>query len=209
MIPVPPHDIVRAVRAELAVPGRYHLYHGAQSKSWLRTFLDWVGDLYNKYIAALVSHIHIGATGATYLGDAMIVLALGVVVFAGARLLISLNLAEDRLGAEGTLLPARNAQALARSASSLAEAGDFSRAIRTLFSAAIVLLDLRGVVADNESATINQFRRALRNRGSGAEAPFGEIARAYTIVAFAEEPIGESLWTRAREAYATIVEVAT
>jgi hypothetical protein len=205
--PIPPHDIVRAVRAELAIPGRYHLHTAVVQKSWLVRLIDWVGDLYQKYIGAIISHIHVGPAGATIVGDMMIVIALGIVVYAGARLLISLNIADDRLGS-GTLLPSRNAQALARTAAAFAEGGDFARAIRTLFSAAIVLLDLRGVVADNESATINQFRRALRNRASGAEVPFGEIARAYTIVAFAEEPIGEPLWTKAREAYAAIAETA-
>lgn len=201
MKPIPPHDIVRAVQTELATPGRYHLHVVHQSSSWLQAVWSWLVDRFGWFIRLLTSHVHVGKTGATVFGDGLVLFAILVVTFVAARLLMSLQLESDRLGDPQSLLPARNAQALSRTAAALAASGDYARAIRMLFAAAIVLLDLRGAVVDDESATINQLRRELRTRGSVAEVPFSEIARVYTTVAYAESGVDESMWQRAHEAY--------
>jgi hypothetical protein len=62
-------------------------------------------------------------------------------------------------------------------------------------------LDLRGVVRDERSATINELRRALHERDGALEPAFVEIARLYTAAAYAQIPAGPDAWQRARAAY--------
>ena len=64
-----------------------------------------------------------------------------------------------------------------------------------------MLLDLRGVVHDDPSATVNDLRRALRARNAAAEGPFVDIARAFSSAAYAEERLDEPALNAAREAY--------
>ena len=198
---MPPHDIVRAVRAELATPGRYQLHVAGMHESWVSKLLHWLGDAFNRFIDLLTSHVHVSKAGATAFGDLLILGGVLVVTLMLARLFMVLQFDSGHIGDAESLLPARNAQAIARAAVAFAASGDYAHAIRTLLAAAVVLLDLRGAVIDDESATINQLRRELRARGSIAEAPFAEIARVYTAVAYAESGVDEAMWRRAHEAY--------
>jgi hypothetical protein len=90
-------------------------------------------------------------------------------------------------------------------ASAAARDGDFARAIRLTFIAAVTLLDLRGVMRDERSATINELRRALHDRDDDLDGPFAEIAQLYTAAAYAQAPAGPEAWHRARAAYDELV----
>jgi Domain of unknown function (DUF4129) len=208
--PVPPHDIVRAVRTELATPGRYHLHAAVANAghSWLWYLFHWVSDAFARFLNALASRMHLGRQGAATIGDLLVFGSMLLVAFVAARLMLSMQLERSAYGARD-LSPARSAQALSRAASEAAAAGNYGQAIRLLFAAAVVMLDLRGVVHDDESATVNELRRALRARGGAVEAPFAAIARTYTDAAYAERAIDEGAWQRARDAYAQLAEAAT
>ena len=209
MIPQPPHDIVRAVRAELAWPGRYHLHDHTASvqRSWLDMLFQWIYDRFVDFQNALGSHIRIGATGATIIGDLLIGAAVVLVAFVAARLMMTLQ-AEQTAHVEATHLGAmRSASVLARAAADAAAGGDYARAIRFLFAAAVTLLDLRGVVRDEASATVNDLRRALHERYERADVPFVTISRAYTTAAYAEQRLDEGTWNNARAAYAQLLDV--
>jgi len=210
MIPVPPHDIVRAVRSELATPGRYHLHAPTtpEHHSWLWYAFHWVSDTLTRFEHALSSRLHLSPQSSALIGDVLVFGSMLLVAIVAARLLISMQLEGGRAEVHA-LAPARNAQAISRAASEAAAAGDYARAIRLLFAAAVVMLDLRGVVHDDESATVNELRRALRSRGGDVEAPFAAIARTYTDAAYAERAIDETAWRQARDAYARLAEVAT
>jgi hypothetical protein len=78
--------------------------------------------------------------------------------------------------------------------------------VRLLFAAAVTLLDLRGVVPEEQSTTINELRFALRERNADAELPFVDLARTYTEAAYAEHPIDAALWERAKTAYESLSE---
>ncbi|HVA27755.1 MAG TPA: DUF4129 domain-containing protein [Candidatus Baltobacteraceae bacterium] len=206
----PPHDIVRAVRTELATPGRYHLHPTLlrERQSWFTIAFRYVAQAVARLEHAIASRVHVGAGATSAIGDLLLLGALLGVGFVAARLLLSMQL-EREMRDVHALLPARSAQALARAASDAAERGDYARAIRLLFAAAVVLLDLRGVVADDESATINELRRSLRARDSQAESPFAAIAGVYTAAVYAEHRIDEGAWASARDAYARLTEVAS
>jgi len=206
----PPHDIVRAVRDELATPGRYHLHASAAPphRSWFESALNYIGDQFSRLIQAIASRTHFGPSANAALGDVAILVALLVVGYLAARLLLSLQVERDGY-AVMPLHGTRSAQALARAASESAERGDYAHAIRLLFAAAVVLLDLRGVVADNESATVNELRRSLRARGSEAERPFATLAGAYTAAAYAERGVDANAWSGARDAYTRLTEISS
>ena len=202
MIPKPPHDLVRAVRAELATPGRYQLEPGrVVHRSWLAIALQWLGDRYAEFVRALSAHLHVGRNEVSLFGDAIVVVCVIVLGIIGARLLMAVQLERARRSRAIAIGTPRSAHAIAMAASSAAASGDFARAIRLLFAAAVTLLDLRGVLRDDPSATVNDLRRALRTRNAAAEPPFVEIAHAFSAAAYAEERLDLSAWDAARAAY--------
>jgi hypothetical protein len=201
----PPHDIVKTVRAELATPGLYHLHPTATAQPspfWIA--LQW---LYERYIAfehALAAKLKLGAGARDLLGDALVLLCVLVVGIALARLLASLQGEYGARGAPSPLARSRSAHAIVIAAGDAAASEDYARAVRLLFTAAVVLLDMRGVLSDEESATINELRRAFHRRGRGDEAAFEEIARLYTDAAYAESLLDARAWTRAHDAYQSL-----
>lgn len=202
MIHQPPTGIIRAVRAELAVPGRYHLGAAAPPhRSLLDVALQWLADRWNDLWNALASHVKLGRAGASLVGDLIVVLCVLTIAAIGAHLLLQLQYERTRREGAVALTQPRSAHALAALAAQAAQAGDYARAIRLVFIAAVTLLDLRGVVRDERSATVNELRRALHERDGALEPAFVEIARLYTAAAYAQMPAGPEAWERARSAY--------
>jgi hypothetical protein len=210
MIPDPPHDLVRAVRAELATPGRYQLLdqRTAVHRSWLRVLLQWLSDRYEQFLQALSSHLHVGRGTVSLFGDVIVVACVLVIAFIGARLLMAVQLDRVLRTRAIAIGPPRSAHAIALAASAAAASGEYARAIRLLFTAAVTLLDLRGVLRDDPSATVNDLRRALRARNAAAETPFVEIARAFSSAAYAEERLDSTSWDAAHRAYERLSEAA-
>lgn len=209
MTPKPPHDLVQAVRAELATPGRYQLaIPRAVHRSWLQLALQWLADRYADFEHALASHLNVGAKTVSLFGDLIVVLCVLLLGYVAARLLIAVQLDRAARTRAISIGPARSAHAIARAAADAAASGDYARAIRLLFAAAVTVLDLRGVLHDDPSATVNDLRRALRVRNVGVEAPFVEIARAFSAAAYAEEHLDAAAWDAAREAYDRLAEGA-
>ena len=202
MTPRPPVDLVQAVRAELATPGCYHLAPPrAVRRSWLEMLFGWLADRYTQFVHALSAHLHVGARGLSLAGDVIIVACVIVLGVVAARLLIALQLERSRASEAVPLGSGRSAFALSQSAAAAAASGEYNRAVRLLFAAAVTLLDLRGVLHDDASATIDELRRELRARNAAADAPFAEIATVYAATAYAERPADSVSWERARARY--------
>ncbi|MGB6987050.1 MAG: DUF4129 domain-containing protein [Candidatus Aquilonibacter sp.] len=198
----PPTNIVTAVRAELAVPGRYHLMSPrAEHQSLAGRILQWLWDRWSDIFRALTSHIKIGPRGTSLIGDLVVVVCVVAIAAIAAHLLVQLQYERGRRERAIALAPARSAHALAAAALAAANAGDYTRAIRLTFIAAVTLLDLRGVMRDERSATINELRQRLHERDEELDGPFAEIARLYTVAAYAQTPPGSQAWQRARAAY--------
>jgi hypothetical protein len=206
----PPHDIVQTVRAELATPGLYHLHRALQSSHvpLLWQLFQWLYDRYVAFERALFSRLKLhGAVGV--LGDVVVVLCVIAIAFVLARVLAALQ-SEGRARSSSTPIErARSAHALALAAAQAASERNYARASRLLFSAAVLLLDLRGVLPGDQSATVNQLRRELLQRGGGDEAAFSMIARIYSDAAYAEAPIDEQSWLRANDAYRALIQSAS
>jgi hypothetical protein len=73
-----------------------------------------------------------------------------------------------------------------------------------LFASTLALLDVRGVVPADASATVGDVRRQLRRSDASAVSSFDLVAGAFVAGTYAERPIGEPEWQRARDAYAGI-----
>lgn len=208
MIPKPPVEITQAVRAELAVPGRYHLVATAAHSSILAQMLTWLWDRWTDLLTQIERHVHIGKTGTALIGDALVALCVVAIALVGAHLLAQLDLERVRRERATALAPARSAHALAALAAQAAAAGEYTRAIRILFIAVVTLLDLRGVVRDEQSLTVGELRRALHEHDGRLEPAFVEIARLYTAAAYAQVGADEGAWQRARAAYDTLAASA-
>ena len=206
---VPPYDIIQAVRAELAVPGRYHLAAPPSQPSLLAQVWSWIVERWTQFWNVVVHRLSLTPGAAHAIGDAMVIVFGAVVVLGVVQILLRMELEAAARGGAVPLEMPRSAQSYAIAAAQAASSGDYTRAVRLLFIAAVTLLELRGVVRDERSATINELRRELRSRDAALEAPFLDLARAYTSAAYAEQPLDANAWEHARLAYTRLREHAT
>lgn len=194
----PPVDPEIAARRELATPLRYHLNSGTAQESWLQRAFDAIGRWWD----ALVSHLHGGARVESVLGDVVLVALIALLIYAIVRLLLASSLRKAAGGEDiESFLAERPEHRLVRDASAAAERGDFLTAIRLILQAAVVLLDLRGTLRDDASATLFELRHQAQALGDSIAVPFGEIAAAYTRGVYAQQPVEELAWRRSRSAY--------
>jgi hypothetical protein len=205
-----PLALAQSVRSELDMPGRYQLHpqEAPIRRSWWAIAFGWFVDRWDAFLKALSKRIHLGPSGSAAIGDVLVVVALLLVAIVAGRMLAVLHIERERrrmrlqpLGSQ------RSAHALWLQACEAAQRGAYGAAVRTLFAATVTLLDLRGVVHDDASATVNELRRAVRERNAAVESPFVEIARAYTSAAYAERPVDAALWETANAAYGTLLRM--
>lgn len=202
MTPRPPHDLVRAVRAELATPGRYRLEGPSRTgHSWIGLFLRWLGERYDDLVRTLASRLKLGPDAVSVFGDLLVFAIVVFVAIVAARLLISLQIERTARVHSRRLAAAPGAQSYVNAAVQYASRGDFSAATRVLFAAAVILLDRRGALRDDASATVNELCVALHQTNSVADEAFVALARAYTAAAYAERAIDEEGWCAVRDAY--------
>jgi hypothetical protein len=199
-------DFTAAARRELATPGRYQLSTkvapAPQPTLWeqlWRWVRDRLADLWN----ALNDRVHIGPSGAVAIGDVLIGLAVLVLVLVVMRLLAEFQIDRRRAAAVESLGAPRDARKLYERATAAARTGDFTTASRLLFAATVVALDLRGVVAEDPSATVGDLRRALRSRQTDLVPPFDAVAAPFVASTYAERPIEPHDWERAHAAFLT------
>jgi hypothetical protein len=97
-----------------------------------------------------------------------------------------------------------DAQTLYLQSTRAADRGDYAEAASLLFRAALAALDLRGVVHDDPSRTVNECRAAVRERAPQSTAPFDTIARTFTAALYADAPVSAQQWNAARSAFAEL-----
>lgn len=208
-IPARSGDPRAAVARELAVPGRYDVAARStkprEKTPWER-FWDWVGAGYDRFWKALTGKIHLGGAGQAVLGDLLLLVAAGALIFATVRLLAGWRFERaSRRGASTPLDAGRNAHALYLQACALARDGAYADAARALFLAAVTAMDLRGIVRDDASATVGDMRRALRARDAATVAPFDAVAAPFVAAAYAERDVDAGEWERALAGYRRLV----
>lgn len=198
-----------AAAAELAHPGRYDLAPpktAVRQKSLWERAMDWLGKQWDRFWNALFGKVNVSQRERGVFGDLALAIVLLALIIAVIRLLAGAQLerAARRGGAHEALGSQRSARALYWEAAALADRGDYAHAVRVLFLAAVTALDLRGVMRDDAGATVGELRRTLRARDARLAEPFDRVANPFVAAAYAEAPIGDAEWQRARDAYADL-----
>lgn len=196
----PAIDPQAAAREELATPLRYHLQAAPPSGEplWQR-LLDAIGNV----LAKLFS-LHAGNGAGNVAVLVGLLAASALLVYLAARFLAAAP-RKRRTGVVLEELTAERAEhGFARRAFAAAERGDFVAAARLLLRAAVTVLDLRGAIRDEASATIGELRAEALRYGENVAAPFGRITSAYVTGVYAQRPVDEAAWLQARDAYEAI-----
>jgi hypothetical protein len=204
----PPANLRALAERELTAPGRYHLTIGVtrspETPFWLRVW-TWAYDRWNDLWRATLGRAHLGRAGAVVIGDVLIALVLLVVVVVAVRLLMSLAV-ERRAGAASAqpLDSVVDAPTLYARACERAGRGEYAAASRLLFAATISALSHRGLVRDDRSATVGDFRRALRRDDGSLLPSFDSVSSAFVTSTYAERPVDAPQWEHARLAYLSL-----
>lgn len=204
----PTRPVGPTVAAILADPAYHQSESSAQArlqKSWWERFVEWFAGLFERLFEGLSS----AASGVPLLGQILAALIIAVIV--GLVLLVGYRLARYFMSARrrsrkgddtGELIePGERPEALYARARAAASAGRYAAAVTLVFRAGLLLLDARGVIPYDAARTAGEYRRAVRRERSQAAPPFDELARSFTLAAYAEAPVGERDWRGADDAY--------
>jgi hypothetical protein len=201
----PPPNLHALAQRELAIPGRYQLARVSPStmpRPWWQQLLEWMAERWQQLWNVLFSRVHLGRSQAVSIGDLLLVLVGVALVYAGIRLIANLRFARTAANAAAEpLAEAPAPRSFYKQACTAANAGEYGRAALLLFAGTIVLLDRRGDVALRQSATVGDVRRALRARNPSVVLQFDAIAAPFVQTAYAERPIAQTQWDRARSAF--------
>lgn len=196
----PLHEL--AVR-ELSVPGRYQLVERKEQRpnnpTWWQRFVAWVRDWLNALQRILFGRIHVSAKAAGTIADLIIAVLVLAVAAAAIRLLIAYRGRGRHTASVRALTPAADPASLYALAVERADRGEYAAAAQFLFRATLALLDVRGTVRDDVSATVGEIRRRLPDRD--VVRPFDAVATAFVAGTYAERPLDAKQWERARDAY--------
>jgi hypothetical protein len=205
----PTHPVGPTLAAILANP----VYHERESstqaqvhKSWWQRFLEWLADTF----ARLLQGISNAAGGIPLIGQIVAVLTIGLI--AGLVLLMGYRLARyvsslrrvRTSDQTGELIEADEPpEALYARARAAAASGRYAAAVALVFRAGLLQLDVGGVIPYDAARTAGEYRRTVRRECSPAASPFDELARSFTLAAYAEAPVDERDWRTADDAYHT------
>lgn len=196
----------RLAVTELSVPGRYQLSAPAtappQPKSWWERLLSWLGDRWNTLMRALLGRAHINPAAAEFVGDLILALVVLAVAAAAVRVLVVFGRRGQRAASVRALTPATDAATLYAMACERADRGEYAAAGQLLFRATLALLDVRGAVRDDASATVGEIRRRLPARD--VVGAFDAVATMFVAGTYAERPLDAAQWERARDAYLSL-----
>lgn len=192
---------------ELSVPGRYHLRDAVaapRAKTWWERLMDWLGDRWNALINALFGRARVNPKVAGAVGDIVIALLVLAVAAAAVRIVVVYGRRSRRAGSVRALAPDADAATLYAMAAKRADRGEFAAASQLLFRATLALLDVRGTLRDDASATVGEIRRRLPARD--VVSAFDAIARLFVAGTYAERPLDAAQWERARDAYLALAQ---
>jgi hypothetical protein len=191
-------------RRELSVPGRYTLTVEARqppAPTWWDRFVGWARDRWNAVWRALFGRLRISANAVTVAGDVVIAVLVFIVAAAAVRLIALFGRRRSVVDVH-PLVPKADAAQLYAAAAQRADRGEYAIAARLLFRATLALLDVRGTVRDDASATVGDIRRRLPERE--IVPAFDAVAAAFVAGTYAERPLDAAQWQRARDAYLSL-----
>lgn len=198
---------------ELSVPGRYRLRDEPppppRKPPWWQPVWQWFVDRLKELWDASFGRVHVGTTTTTAIAYAVLFAIVAGTLYAASRLAIGLTYGRRRAAGVRALLTPPDAAALYASACDAAARGEYALAARLLFAATLAMLDVRGAAHDDPTATVGDVRRELRRTDASVVPSFDAIASAFVAGTYAERPIGELEWARARDAYTGLAEEPT
>jgi hypothetical protein len=201
----PPPDLAALAQREFAIAGRYRLTAAparAAGEPWWERAWDWIVQGWQKLWNLLFAHAHVGKATAASIGDVLLVIVGILLIYVVVRLLRNLQLSRTPAPAESEALPVPPAPfALYKEACAAAARGEYGAAALLLFGAMVAVLDRQGMVGFTTSSTVGDLRRTLRARNAAMVGSFDAVAAPFVQKAYAERPIDESQWQRARQAY--------
>lgn len=164
--------------------------------------MQWLADRWHQIVDAFSHHVHVGPKVSLAFGDVLLAAAIAVVAIVGIRLILSIAREQNRPAAGSRLLAQRlDADALYAQSTRAAGRGDYRAAATLLFRASVTALDLRGVVHDDPSQTVNETRAAVRAHAPASISTFDVIARTFTAALYADAPVSMEQWGAARNAF--------
>ncbi len=193
---------LRALALDVLRDRRYHLIEAAPApQTWWQRLLGRFGAFLAGIWHALTAHVHVSGTQRGVLGAALLGIALLAMALVLWRALRSVQRDSASLAAVRALDRGETVGDVYAAASRAAQRGEFPTAVRLLFAAAIIALDLHGLLADDAGTTVGEFRRALRAKDAGAATDFDDLARLFTVIAYGDADADAATWERARGAY--------
>ena len=200
--PIDPQALARKIVAE---PRFKIAVLRPKPKTWWDVFTQWLADRWHQLIDAFSHHVHVAPNVSAAFGDVLLAIAIGAVVVVAIRLAFGIARDPNRSIAAARALPQHlDAETLYVQSSRAADRGDYAAAATLLFRAAVATLDLRGVVHDDPSRTVNETRAAVRVRAPQSVSPFDTIARTFTAALYADAPVSREQWHTACDAFAEL-----
>lgn len=202
--PADPHALARTILAE----PRFRVRVAPVRTAWWTPITKWLGDRWNQLVDAFTHHVKIGTGASIAIGDLLLIAVIALVVIVAVRLLMQYVREAAPADHARRLEPHASSEDLYAEAQRAAQHGEYARAIALLFSGALAALDVRGVVHDDPSRTVNECRREVRARAPQCSASFDIVARAFSAVVYADAPVSAEQWERARDAYQQVIGAA-
>lgn len=156
---------------------------------------------------ALFSHVHVGTTAGRIIGDVLAFALIALVVIMTTRLVLGSIRDPSRVQAR-PLQPPLDPYGLYMRSRQAAARGDYRTALALLFRATLMKLQLGGIVHDDPSRTVNQWRRAVAGTKPDLAPAFDAIARPFVSAVYAERPAERAQWLEAENAYAGLPDTA-
>jgi hypothetical protein len=206
--PGPPANLQALAQRELAVPGRYQLGEASApyTEPWWVRVVRWLHDRWEQFWRALFGRVHVGESTANHIGDALLTLVGLALLYAAWLILRNVSRARSAARPRGEPLAALpDPQSLYQRACDAANRGEYGPAALLLFAATVALLDGRGAIAESESATVGDLRRALRSINAKLIPQFDAVAAPFVQRAYAERNVDAPQWQRARLAFTVIM----
>ncbi|HEY6327219.1 MAG TPA: hypothetical protein VIW73_11975 [Candidatus Cybelea sp.] len=204
-------DLQALAQTELATPGRYRLAQPvATPKPWWSRIWRWIADRWQKFWNGLFSRVRVGREAAASVGDLLLAIVALILLVTIVRLVRNIQITRAAAANMRTepLGDAPSPAELYQQACAAANRGDYGAAALVLFAATVALLDNKGAVVASRSATVGDLRRQVRARDTNLVDPFDAVAAPFVQRAYAERPIGEPQWNRARFAYQELLATA-
>lgn len=215
VVATPPPNLRELAARELAVAGRYRLRSSRRADAGVQSGLpwwlspwNWLRDRWRQLWRTTFGHAKLSRSGAIAIGDVLIAGAVLLILFVAYRMLmeVAYERRRSRPGSTQPLLSTQSAATLYAGACERARRGEYGVASSLLFAATICALAQRGLVRDERSATVGDFRRTLQQRDESLLSFFDVVSAAFVTSAYAELPVEGPQWERARLAYLCLAD---